>query len=375
MLALDAPQLQLYCEPVGDSVNVILSWQEVAGADRYALYSLGDNPYAVGELQEVVEHSPWFFTTGDQQFFYLIALDSLTAPPGFILIPAGSFTMGQSGVATPEHQVTLTNAFYLGQHEVDNQQYLEAVQWAYDQGYIAASSSSVEAYGYELLDLDDDDCELIFDNGLFELRESPGPEAQQAYPDGYDPAHHPVKEVSWYGAACYCDWRSEMDGLVPFYLGNWEQTAGHNPYTAGGYRLPTEAEWEYAARYPDDRTYCWGGASPTCNLANFYAQTVPPYEQCIGWTAPVGSCPDGASTLGAFDIAGNLWEWCGDWSGDYSSQPQVDPLGPASSYGRILRGGSWSFNGGYLPAAYRGVIDPDSADDDGGFRLCRTVSP
>lgn len=373
--ALEPPQLQLQCQAVGDSFNVILSWQEVVGADSYALYSRGEEPYATGELLAILEHSPWFFTTGNQQYFYLIALDSLTALPGFTLVPAGSFTMGQEGVATPEHEVTLTNDFYLGLHEVTNQQYLEAVQWAYDQNYLTATNSSVEAYGFELLDLDDDDCELQFAAGLFALRESPGFEAQQAYPDGYDPTDHPVKEVSWYGAACYCDWLSEMNGLDPFYLGNWEQSAWHNPYLAEGFRLPTEAEWEYAARYPDDRTYCWGEMAPSCNLANYNAQDIPPYQYCVGWTAPVGSRPQGAADLGALDMAGNLWEWCGDWFGNYSSAPQVDPLGPDSSYGRILRGGSWSFSSGYLPVAYRGVIDPDSADDDGGFRLCRTVSP
>ncbi|MBC8478113.1 MAG: formylglycine-generating enzyme family protein [Candidatus Delongbacteria bacterium] len=371
--ALEPPQVTIFSEQAGDSVNMVLNWEEVVGADRYAIYDCGEGPYNVGELLEIVENPPWFNTATGQQFFYIIALDSLTVPPGFTLFPAGSFTMGQTGVATPVHQVTLTSAFYLALAEVTNLQYLEGLQWAYDQGYLTVSSTTVAAYSFELLDLDDDDCEFTFADGLFGLREAPGWQAQVAYPDGYDPTNHPVKEVSWYGAACYCDWRSEMEGLTQFYLGEWEQTPGHNPYSAEGYRLPTEAEWEYAARYPDNRTYCWGEAIPSCSLANHYDQSAQPYQYCVGWTAPVGSCPAGAGVLGQLDLAGNLWEWCGDWYEDYTSSPQVDPLGADSSYGRLLRGGSWGYGGGYLPAAYRGVVDPASADDDGGFRVCRTA--
>ncbi len=132
------------------------------------------------------------------------------------LIPAGTFTMGQNGTnGVPEHQVTLTRDFYMGTFEVTNGEYREALQWAHDAGYVTASSSTVQAHGFELLDLDDENCELTFNDGLFGLRESPSDYAQNAYPSGYDPVDHPIKEVCWYGAASYCDWRSITGGLSP----------------------------------------------------------------------------------------------------------------------------------------------------------------
>ncbi len=370
-LALDSPVVDIAVNLNGDSTQVILAWTEVAGAEQYCVYSLGPDPFGPAVLIECITQSPFLINSGQQCFFTVRAV----AGSDFTTIPAGSFEMGQTGVAEPVHEVTLTHAFYLGTSEVTNSQYLEAVQWAYDLGQVTADATTVTAWDFELLDLDDDDCELTFAEGEFGLRESPSLSAQTAYPAGYDPGGHPVKEVSWYGAACYCDWRSQMEGLPAFYQGDWEQNAGHNPYTAAGYRLPTEAEWEYAARFEDGRNYPWGEAPPACDLANFRDQVSPPVGYCIGWTTATGSCPGGSSELGLVDLAGNLWEWCGDWYGDYPPGVQDDPLGAPGGTGRILRGGSWGYIDFYLAAAYRGAINPDSADNDGGFRCCRTILP
>ncbi len=290
-----------------------------------------------------------------------------------ILVPAGSYMMGQEGIyfSSPEHQVTLTNDFYLGRCEVTNAEYLAALQWAYNQGLVTASSSSVQAYGKQLLDLNATDyCEIAFDASIQQFylvaRTSGGLWGPGvAYPDGYDPANHPVKEVSWFGAACYCDWRSLMDGLPAFYQGNWNQDLSHDPYLALGYRLPTEAEWEYAAQWDDNREYPWGNDLPICERLN--------YNNCVAWTTPVGSYP--ATDLGFCDMAGNLYEWCGDWFGSYSSSPQSNPYGIDGINARVRRGGAWSSSATYVRCAYRNGNSPNGMSYQVGFRVCRTANP
>ena len=303
-------------------------------------------------------------------FSVVTAGDCASQDPDMVLVPAGTFIMGQDGVAEPEHQVTLTRDFNIGTCEITNQQYVDALQWAFDQGHVSATAGSVQAYGEELLDLDAVYCEIAFTDGTFAITESESSYAQNAYPDGYDPASHPVKEVTWYGAACYCDWRSQIAGLQPFYLGEWTQTEEHNPYTAPGFRLPTEAEWEYAARYNDGRIYPWGNLLPDCNTANFR-----PGSYCIGWTTPVGSYPLGISELGLYDMAGNIREWCGDWYYIYSGEAQIDPLGHPSPTNGIWRGGSFYNEADDLRSAYRGISYMTYSNYRMGFRVCRTSNP
>jgi formylglycine-generating enzyme required for sulfatase activity len=284
------------------------------------------------------------------------------APPTMITIPHGDFMMGQAGVESPEHEVTLTRDFELSQTEITNAQYMAALQWAYDNGYVTASSSTVEAHGQELLDLDDSYCEISFSGGIFSLDQ-----VVQGNYGGESSADHPVKEVSWYGAACYCDWLSLMNSLPAYYNGQWNQTPNPNdPYDASGYRLPTEAEWEFAAQYDDERTYPWGNSTPTsCVHAN--------YSSCVGWTAPVGSYPAGDSELGLHDMAGNVYEWCNDWYADYSAGSVADPPGPNSGSNRVIRGGGWYSSAAYLRCAYRYSDPPSYAYSNVGFRLCRTA--
>jgi formylglycine-generating enzyme required for sulfatase activity len=289
--------------------------------------------------------------------------------------------MGQAGVATPEHEVTLTHDFLLGRTEVTNAQYLEALNWAQAQGLVSVVGDYVQQYGVNLLRINEsgyDRYEIRYNAGTqqFYLHAgtydagSWGP--GEAYPGGsYDPANHPVKYVSWYGAACYCDWRSQMENLPRYYEGQWGQIPNpRNPYTATGYRLPTEAEWEFAAQYDDERTYPWGSAAPTCTLANFYNSSY----YCVGWTSPVGAHPAGASSLGLQDMAGNVWEWCNDWYTSYSAGAVSDPPGPASGSYRVVRGGGWgSFGAASLPCASRGSVNPSNTGNGSGFRLCRTL--
>ncbi|MBL7033665.1 MAG: SUMF1/EgtB/PvdO family nonheme iron enzyme, partial [Candidatus Delongbacteria bacterium] len=303
--------------------------------------------------------------SGTAVFYRVVVLGSGENSGELVLLPAGTFTMGQVGTnGIPEHQVTITSPCQLSDHEVTTVDYLLALQWAFDNGYVTASSSTVQAYGQELLDLDDVDCEIGFSDGIFTIQESLSSYAQNAYPAGYDPATHPVKEVSWYGAACYCDWRSLREGFPPYYNGDWSTGIGHNPYTADGYTLPTEAQWELAARYNDNRTYPWGETTPGCGYANMYDS-----GYCVGWTVPVASYPAGDSQLGLYDLAGNLWEWVNDWYAGYPAVPQSDPLGAASGAYRVMRGGGWTNNASSLRSASRNNSAPGTTDYGIGFRI------
>ncbi len=304
-----------------------------------------------------------------------------TAPEGMVLMPpAAYFVMGRTGVAEPVHAVYLTEYFYLGRSEVTNEEYLEALQWALEQGLVIpnASGGRVVQYGQILLVwyTGVDNCEIRYDSPQFVLHEGTfsaqgrGPGA--AYPNGYDPATHPVMHVTWYGAACYCDWRSQLEGLTPYYNGQWSQIPDPgNPYAAEGYRLPTEAEWEYAAQYNDRRLYPWGDTVPTpCLQAN--------YGNCARWTAPVGSYPAGDAALGLHDLAGNVWEWCNDWFAAYpNANYAINPAGPSQGGARVARGGCHSSysHAGTVSCAFRYNALPGNASEDLGFRICRTVAP
>ena len=196
-------------------------------------------------------------------------------------LSAGAFVMGD-GVAQcgwDEHDVTLTRSFFLGQYEVTNQQYLELVQWAYDNGYVTASTTSVtdnlDGSTAQLVDLSASASEIQFAGGVLSLRDA----GHGINPD------HPVKAATWFGSAAFCDWLSMREGLPRAYDHVTWQCNGGDPYGAAGYRLPTDGEWEYAAQFNDDRTYPWGNEVPDCSHANWWGRP----SGCVGWTSVVGS--------------------------------------------------------------------------------------
>lgn len=163
-------------------------------------------------------------------------------------------------------------------------------------------------------------------------------------PGGKD--EHPVVHVSWNDAVAFCEWLSRRISK-----------GGESNFI----RLPTEVEWEYAARGEGGRRFPWGDAEPSERLANFGGN--------VGDTTPTGSYPDGATPEGVHDLAGNVWEWCGDWFGAYPQEADEDRTGPASG-GRVLRGGAFGHSPGVLRAAYRASYRPGVTDNCLGFRVC-----
>lgn len=182
----------------------------------------------------------------------------------------------------------------------------------------------------------------------------------------FDPAHrakrgaragddHPVIYVSSLEAIKFCQW-----------LGQRERRR---------YRLPTEAEWEYAARGPNGRVFPWGEATGQGNLANFadrntkFAWSDPEIDDGWAETSPVGHYPLGASPFGLEDCAGNVWEWCLDYYDAYKGSDRTNPRGPTHGAQRVYRGGSWKSRFASLKATTRGFNQPTFASSDVGFRI------
>jgi formylglycine-generating enzyme required for sulfatase activity len=161
--------------------------------------------------------------------------------------------------------------------------------------------------------------------------------------EDYTQDSYPVVSLTWHEATNYCEW-------------------------AGG-RLPTEAEWEKAARGEGMNIYPWGNTSPNCILAN--------YSGCVGGPDQVGSYPNGASPYGVLDMAGNVWEWIADWyDPDYYNQSgnTNNPLTSSYTGQKVIRGGSWGLGGNQLRASFRGSFYPDDSYNNIGFR-CVLDSP
>jgi formylglycine-generating enzyme required for sulfatase activity len=331
-------------------------------------------------------------------------------PEDMAILPAGTFQMGNSKGASegmsdelPVHLVTL-DSFAIGKYEITNGQYCAFLKSAYPSelkvvsGIVYASGDSGNSFPYCSTLASVPYSRIAFSNTTFSVQAQSG--------SGRDMTGDPMVLVSWYGAVAYCNWRSQQEGKRPCYtLSTWTCD-----FTKNGYRLPTEAEWEYAARGG-----LWGKRFPwgdTINQtqANFWSyqdsydlspvknQAHPLWNEGLGrypYTSPAGffdgtlkyktqynwpgsatgyQTESGANLYGLYDMAGNVWEWCYDWHSPtyYTVSPPSNPTGPGTGTYRIVRGGSWSNHTHDCRVSYRYYAvpnEPSSRGNDGGFRV------
>jgi formylglycine-generating enzyme required for sulfatase activity len=202
--------------------------------------------------------------------------------------------------------------------------------------------------------------------------------------------NHPVERVSWYDAIVFCNKLSMSEGLSAAYRinGSTDPTAWGTVPTnrdtawdveivvgSNGYRLPTEAQWEYACRAGTTTAFNWGTNTISSSQANYGASSVDANNTVEGTsldrTTAVGSYA--ANAWGLYDMHGNVWEWCWDWYGSYPSEAQTNPIGAGSSESpRVRRGGAWSNSGKGARSAYRFSYHPFVRSYSIGFRLALT---
>ena len=267
-------------------------------------------------------------------------------PEGFVLVEAGTFKMGSNeGYSDnkPVHEVTITKPFYMGKYEVTQAEY--EVYCSY------GSSSPSSSYG--------------------------------------DGDNYPAYYVSWYDALVYCNKRSMAEGLTPCYSindstdpedwgdvptssnGTWNSVECN--WNANGYRLPTEAEWEYAARAGDNTvdSLTYSGTSDVNKLGDYAWY----YDSANDNTHEVGTKLPNA--FGLYDMSGNVWEWCWNWftdSYDTTTEGGSDPTGASAGSYRVRRGGGWDYYSGYCAVSCRYSSSPYGRDYYLGFRVVRASS-
>ncbi len=318
---------------------------------------------APGALRSILWNAgaDWDGQVSDRMRFRVVVNDD-PIPAGMALIPAGNFQMGNALSATgdgnadelPLHTVYVS-AFYMDRYEVTNQLWDDVRAWGLTHGYTDIPVGSGKA------------------------------------------ATHPVQSITWYSMVKWCNARSEKEGLLAMYFTNDAQTTIYKTgsvnvtnvqvkWSANGYRLPTEAEWEKAARGgTNGHRFPWSNVETiTHSQANYQSSTSYSYDvsptlgyhptYAVGgtpYTSPVGSF--GSNGYGLYDMAGNVWEWCWDWYGSsyYSTSPSTDPQGsPPGSY-RVFRGGRWGSFAFRTSVAHRSSGSPGDANDGVGFRAVR----
>jgi formylglycine-generating enzyme required for sulfatase activity len=347
--------------------------------------------------------------------------DTIFLMPRMVTVASGTFAMGNSGTGddatygvfneAPAHSVTLSN-YQLGKYELTNKEFCDVLNWAKAQGYLKTSTGAAWAGAGDVYA--GNNLQLIF--GITQTACQIGWSGTAFYcgirvglpgSTNYATDRNPVNRASWYGAVAFCNWLSEWQGLTPCY----DMASAYWPLVvaapvSGGYRLPTEAEWERAAAWdtvapggpkhwiygfmsdtnswPASKnrcTYSWSNGSDYLYV-NPLGLTTTPYTSPTGWfngtnVSPNGSLltQDSTSPVGAYDMCGNVWEWCQDWYAPYGAGAQTNPTGPASGTYRISRGGSWYHQASTSRTAYRYIYGPAGSYQSIGFRLARTEPP
>ncbi len=291
-----------------------------------------------------------------EQGGFVFAAEDVDPPPikpeldRMVFVQGGTFQMGSKGGRSDEtpHSVTLSD-YYIARHEVTFEEY-------------------------------DRFCQAMG-------KDKPNDE-------GWGRGTRPVINISWYDAIEYCNWRSTEDHLTPVYTINKRTRDPNNNsqyddlrwmvtinWQANGYRLPTEAEWEYAAR-SRGKNQKYAGTSIEGKLSfygNFcdqnctYSWKTEFQNDRYAQTAPVSKFK--ANDLGLFDMSGNVWEWCWDWYDNdyYPRSPISNPKGSNTGSNRVLRGGSWGYESAILRCARRHYNRPYNRSNDIGFRLSRAA--
>jgi formylglycine-generating enzyme required for sulfatase activity len=387
-------------------------------------YMASETPSFTGEVWHTSNTPPSFtlsFGVGTRTVYFkvqnpkgesLVVTDTIFLAPNMVSVAAGTFTMGRTDAGDdttygstnedPQHQVTLA-AYQLGKYDLTNKEYCDVLNWAKTQGYLYRDKAGTAWAGvgdiyagetsasrYLIVTFTSSDCNIQYLDGVFSSKTRVGLPGTTNYLMDM----HPMLYVSWYGSAAFCNWLSLWQGLTPCYnmgAANWPLTVA--PPTSGGYRLPTEAEWERAAAWDGSKHWIYGfmsdtNASGTANRCNDYNSgtadnplglTVIPYTSPVGWfngtnVSPNGSVAtvDSPSPVGAYDMSGNVSQWCGDWRGTYSEGAQTNPTGPSAGAGRIIRGGSWREAASSSRTAFRFDGPPVNTSRSSGFRLSRT---
>ncbi len=369
---------------LGEAIAYLSGWQQ------------GNNPmsYAI--------RAAYLWQNGERYAYHSSEIApmcwTLLEPPELVDVPAGTFQMGDpwnegDSDEVPVHDVYL-NAYKIGKYEVTNQEYADVLNWAHGHGYLTDYDGSaytgwdIYAYGQFVADTEVswDISQITYSDGVFGVR------SREGYGGvSYSMEDHPMVTVSWYGAVCYCNWLSEMHGLQACYdTSTWTR---YEP-VRNGYRLPTEAEWERVATWNGGKHWRYGMASDIIDItrANYLADisanplglTSYPYTSPVGWynganparvSTPATLTVNAISPLGAYDMSGNVWEWCHDWYDDayYEGSAMINPLGASTGMDRVLRGGSWYVYNWDLRSANRNWSNPEWSSNF-GVRVVVSVS-